>query len=71
VVDYEEVCRAPHAVVERVADEILKISIDGAAVRAALPPLSITNRITVQPDEFDRIEATLSRLAASAPHPSS
>jgi hypothetical protein len=66
VVEYEDFCRAPHVVVERVADEILKIPIDRAAVRAALPPLEITNRITVPPHEHEQIEATLARLAARA-----
>jgi hypothetical protein len=64
VLDYEDFCRAPHVVVERVADEILKIPLDRAAVRAALPPLEITNRIRVSPHEREQIEATLARLAA-------
>ncbi len=63
VVDYEEFCRAPSAVVERVADEILGIAIDRDAVRAALPPLRATNQLKVSPEERDRIEATLARLA--------
>lgn len=64
VIEYEEFCRAPHVVVERVADEILGVAIDRAAVRAALPPLKSTNKSKLPPHEHDRIEATLARLAA-------
>ncbi len=69
VIEYEEFCRAPHVVVERVADEILKIPLDRAAVRAALPPLHSTNRSKLPPHEHERIEATLARLAARPQKP--
>jgi hypothetical protein len=63
IVEYEEFCRAPHVVVERVADEIFGISIDRTAVRAALPPLQTTNKLKLPSNESAQIEATLARLA--------
>lgn len=69
VIEYEEFCRAPHVVVERVADEILGITIDRAAVRAALPPLKTTNRSKLPPHDRERIEATLARLGARTSAP--
>ena len=64
VVRYEEFCREPHRVVERVAEEILRVPIDRARLRAALPALEATNRITVPEGEFREIEATLARLSS-------
>ena len=64
VIEYEEFCEAPHVVVERVADEILGITIDSGAVRAAMPPLKSTNKSKLSPHEHERIEATLARLSA-------
>lgn len=65
VIDYEDFCRAPHAIVERVANEILDVSVDADALRAALPPLGNTNRITLPTAEFERIRATLAQLSSS------
>jgi hypothetical protein len=64
IVEYEEFCRAPHVVVERVADEILGIAVDRAALRTRLRPLRITNKITLPAADFARVEATLARLAS-------
>jgi Sulfotransferase family len=69
IVQYEEFCRAPSAVAEKVADEILGVAIDRAAVRAALPPLRDTNKVKVSPAERERIAATLARLSAAAAAP--
>lgn len=64
IVDYEEFCRAPYAVAERVADEILQIKVDRAALRAAAPPLESTNKVKVTGEERERIEALLAPSAA-------
>ena len=66
VVEYEDFCRAPERVVERVGREILGVPVDVAAVRAALPPFKSTNRVTVSPAEFAEIGATLRRLGVAA-----
>lgn len=65
VLDYEDFCRAPHAIVERVASEILDVAVDREALKAALPPLGNTNRITLPAAEFERIRATLAALSSS------
>jgi hypothetical protein len=65
IVEYEAFCRAPHEIVERVAREMLDVPLDVAALRAALPPLGNTNRITLPAAEFARIQDTLARLSAS------
>jgi hypothetical protein len=64
IVEYEEFCRAPYAVVERVADEILGITVDRTAVRASAPPLATTNKVKLAPADREKVEATLARLAA-------
>jgi hypothetical protein len=61
VVSYEEFCREPHRIVERVAREILGVRVDADALRARLPPLKNTNRPSAQRDE---IEQTLARLSS-------
>jgi hypothetical protein len=63
VVDYEDVCRAPDALVARVATDILDLRVDRAALRQALPPLPVSERVT-NPAEFAEIEATLAYLSA-------
>jgi hypothetical protein len=69
IVEYEEFCRAPYAVAERVADEILGIAVDRAAVRAAAPPLATTNKVKLSPADREKVEATLARLAARHANP--
>lgn len=64
VLEYEDFCRTPERIVERVGREILGVPVDGAAVRAALPAFSSTNRVTVAAPEFEEICATLARLGA-------
>jgi len=63
IVDYEEFCRAPYAVAERVADEILKIKVDRDAIRAAAKPLESTNTVRLSPEDREKVEATLARLS--------
>lgn len=60
IVSYEEFCREPHRIVERVAHEILDVPVDSDALRARLPPLKHTNRPAA---EFGEIEQTLARLS--------
>lgn len=67
VVDYEDFCAAPHAIVERVAREILHVEVDERAIRAALPPLHNTNRSKLPPAEVETIRDTLARLRADGP----
>ncbi|MEB2283080.1 MAG: hypothetical protein B6D46_03450 [Polyangiaceae bacterium UTPRO1] len=64
IIEYEEFCRAPYAVVERVAEEMLHVPIDRGAVRAAAPPLRYRNAIKLSPAERARAEAALERLGA-------
>jgi hypothetical protein len=66
VVDYEEFCGAPHRLVERVADEVLRVPLDRERVRRALPRFHDTNRIVLPRAEFDAIERTLARLGGQA-----
>lgn len=66
VVEYEQFCVEPHAIVERVGREILGLDVDTAALRAALPPLRNTNRSKLPQGEIDAIHATLARLRASS-----
>jgi hypothetical protein len=62
VLEYEDFCRAPERIVERVGREILGVEVDTAAVRAALPSFRSTNRVTVSAADFAEIRATLARL---------
>ncbi len=67
VVDYEQFCLEPHAIVVRVAREILGVDVDVDALRAALPPLRNTNRSKLPAAELDEIERTLARLREHGP----
>lgn len=67
VVDYEQFCLEPHAIVVRVAREILGVDVDVDALRAALPPLRNTNRSKLPAAELDEIERTLARLRERGP----
>lgn len=65
VVDYERFCEAPHAIVERVGREILRVPVDVDTVRRSLPPLRNTNRSKLPPAEIEEIATTLARLRAN------
>jgi hypothetical protein len=65
VVQYEDFCRAPHAIVERAGREILGLTIAEGSLQAALPPLRNTNRATLPTGELEEIRATLARLSAT------
>jgi hypothetical protein len=67
VVDYERFCVEPHAIVVRVAREILDLDVDEAAVAKALPPLRNTNRSKLPAGELAEIQATLARLREPSP----
>ena len=71
IVDYEQFCIEPHAIVVRVAREILGVDVDVDALRAALPPLRNTNRSKLPAAELDEIERTLARLRSTARRASS
>jgi hypothetical protein len=62
VVEYEQFCVAPHAIVERVGREILGLELDTKALQAALPPLRNTNRSKLPTAELEEIRTTLARL---------
>lgn len=62
VVEYEQFCVEPHAIVVRVGREILGIDPDERALRAALPPLRNTNRSKLPSAEISEIERTLARF---------
>jgi len=62
VVEYEQFCVAPHAIVARVGREILGIDVDDAALAKALPPLRNTNRSKLPAAELAEIQDTLARL---------
>lgn len=65
VVRYEDVCREPYRLVERVADEVLRIPCDLERLRTQLAPLKATNRATLPPAEFEYLERTLARVGAA------
>jgi hypothetical protein len=65
LLEYEDFCRAPEDIVERVGRDILGVEVDPAAVRAALPPFRSTNRVTVSDADFSEIRATLARLGVA------
>jgi sulfotransferase family protein len=65
VVAYEEICREPHLIVERVGREILGVRVDVDALRKSLPPFRDTNRVKLPAAEFAAIEATLARLSGA------
>jgi hypothetical protein len=64
VVDYERFCEAPHAIVERVGRDILRVPLDVDAIRRSLPPLRNTNRSKLPAAEIEEIATTLERLRA-------
>ena len=64
VVQYEDFCRAPHAIVERAGREILGLTIAEGALQNALPPLRNTNRAALPASELAEIRDTLARLGA-------
>ena len=66
VVEYEDFCHEPEGVVAHVGREMLDVTVDTAAVRAALPSFRSTNRVTVSAAEFDEIQHTLARFGVSA-----
>jgi hypothetical protein len=68
VVDYEDVCGEPDAFVARVATSILGLAVNRQTLRAAIPPLPVSKRVT-NPVEFAEIEATLTRLSADGRPP--
>lgn len=65
VVEYEDFCRAPHAIVERAGREILGLTMAPNALAAALPPLRNTNRATLPAAEMHEIRDTLARLSTA------
>jgi hypothetical protein len=67
IVRYEDVSQEPYRIVERVADEILRVPIDRGALSERLPPLRNMDRVTLPRTEFDRIETTLRRQAVTGP----
>ncbi len=67
VVDYEQFCVEPHAIVMRVAREILGVEVDEQALRSALPPLRNTNRSKLPAAEIEEIQRTLARLRNHTP----
>ncbi len=64
VLDYETFCETPHAIVERVARDVLGVDVDVAAVRRSLPPLRNTNRSKLSTPEIEEIAGTLARMRA-------
>lgn len=61
VVEYEQFCVEPHAIVERVGREILGLELDREALKAVLPPLRNTNRSKRPAAEIEEIRSTLAR----------
>lgn len=65
IVPYEDLCRAPHEIVARVAREVLHVELDGEALRHRLP--AFLHRDTIRDRaEFECIRATLARLGAAS-----
>ncbi|HEY2387389.1 MAG TPA: sulfotransferase [Candidatus Binatia bacterium] len=64
VVEYEDFCHAPEALIGAVGREVFGVEVDESAVRGALPPFHSTNRVTISAADFDEIQRTLARLGA-------
>ncbi|MCC6300286.1 MAG: sulfotransferase [Anaerolineales bacterium] len=62
IVPYEQFCSQPDTLVMRAAEKILGVSVRSDDLRSSLTPFSISNQTKVDPNVFERIHSTLSRL---------
>ncbi len=67
IVDYEQFCKEPMALVELVASEWLHVDIDGASVAPRLPQLSASKPSALPPSELDRIASRIAELSSLVP----
>jgi hypothetical protein len=63
IISYEEFCRAPHELVKKVSEDILKQPFNAEQMASSLKPFDTTNRIK-QPEVFKKIEESFVRLRA-------
>ena len=56
IVSYEDFCQQPAALVQRVARDILHISLSDTALQDELPPFACSNQVTLAPDLFTRLQ---------------
>ncbi len=62
IVGYEEFCREPLALVDRVGREWLGVKVEPSVVARRLPALKVSNRVTIGREDFDLIESRLDAL---------
>lgn len=62
IIPYEQFCQQPEALVVQAAEKILGMSIQAAELKKSLAPFSISNKTRMDPEVFEKIKATLSRL---------
>lgn len=59
IISYENFCREPEKLVERVSENILKIPFQPQEVQKNLAPFQISNRIKLEPEVFEQIKQAL------------
>lgn len=62
IVPYEQFCSQPEALVTRAAEKILGMSIQAHELRKTLAPFAVSNKTRMEPEVFEKIQITLSRL---------
>ncbi len=64
IVEYEKVCAAPEVLVRRAASEILSIDLEPTQLDE-LQPFAVSQKVRLPADEFESLQATLSRLRST------
>ena len=59
IVSYEDFCRHPAALVQRVTKDILRTSLSDTSLQNDLPPFPCSNRVTLPPDLFAHLQQAL------------
>jgi len=62
IIPYEEFCKRPHELVNKVSEQILRQPIQTARIANSLQPFDNSNKIRIEPKQFEKIEQTLTRL---------
>ena len=62
IVPYEQFCNQPEGLVTRVAEDILGVTIRTQELVKTLAPFTISNKTRMEPEVFEEIQTTLSRL---------
>jgi hypothetical protein len=62
IIPYEEFCKRPHELVNKVSEQILRQPIQTARIANSLQPFDNSNKIRVEPELFEKIQQTFIRL---------